>query len=63
MAVLVWTAIYPTITIFFALAGSLLEHIPVLPLRTLVSTMVVVPLMVYFIVPFLSKRFQRWLEH
>jgi len=62
MAVLVWTAIYPTITILFILFGDLFAQIKPLPLQTLVTTVIAVPLMVFFIMPFLQHVLTDWLN-
>ena len=53
---IVWIAIYPAITLLLFLFGEYLNHLPVL-LRTLVLTLVLVPLMVYFLIPFWTKVF------
>jgi antibiotic biosynthesis monooxygenase (ABM) superfamily enzyme len=60
-ALVVWLAIYPTITIIFATAGPYLLQIPLL-LRTLILTGVLVPFMVYLALPFLMKRLSGWLN-
>jgi antibiotic biosynthesis monooxygenase (ABM) superfamily enzyme len=61
MAILIWIAIYPTVTIIAILFGSLFEKIDLLPLRTLASTIIVVPIAVYAIVPALQKVLYNWL--
>lgn len=63
MAVLVWLAIYPTITILYAFFGRYFELITPMPLRTLATTAVLVPLMVFSIMPALQKLFQQWLNN
>ncbi|MBK6777863.1 MAG: hypothetical protein IPG74_19200 [Flavobacteriales bacterium] len=60
-AVLVWIAIYPSITILFLLFGEQLEQLPA-PLRTLVLTLILVPLLVFVLLPLLHKTFARWLR-
>jgi antibiotic biosynthesis monooxygenase (ABM) superfamily enzyme len=62
MAVLVWMAIYPTITSLYALWGNDFEKITPLPLRTFVTTAIVVPLMVFAIIPLLQKLLWSWLS-
>ena len=62
MAVLIWIAIYPTITLFFAFLGEYLVQINPLPLRTLVITVIVVPLMVFLIMPLLQKLMGKWVQ-
>jgi len=60
MAFVTWLAIYPTITVLLALAGPTLQEMP-LPLRTLLLTAVLVPLMNFVLVPALVKVFRPWL--
>jgi len=62
IALLTWIAIYPTITILLAVMNNILDKIDLMPIRTLILTLIVVPFMVYLIVPFLQKRFAKWLE-
>ncbi len=62
MAVLIWLAIYPLITLLFASFGKLLMTIEFLPLRTLLITVVVVPIMVFVLLPFLQKMLGNWLK-
>ena len=59
MAVIIWTAIYPTITTIFALFGKQLFQINPLPLRTHAITVVIVPLMVFVLPPTLQKLFRK----
>ncbi len=51
---IVWVAIYPTITIIQFLFGELLNELP-LVLRTLTLTGVLVPLMVFVLIPFWTR--------
>jgi len=60
-AVLIWLAIYPSITLFMLLFGDQLAQLPI-PLRTLVLTAVLVPLMVFVLLPRLQKLFASWLR-
>jgi antibiotic biosynthesis monooxygenase (ABM) superfamily enzyme len=60
MAVVIWLAIYPTINLIMWLLGDFLSTLP-LPLRTLVLTLILVPLMVYVLLPLVNKAFHRWL--
>lgn len=62
MAILIWLAIYPTITLLFLFFGKQFALIEPLPLRTFVITIVVVPLMVFLIIPFLQKLMAGWLK-
>jgi antibiotic biosynthesis monooxygenase (ABM) superfamily enzyme len=63
MAILVWTAIYPTITILLACLDDYFAKITPLPLRTAAITVIAVPLMVYSILPLLQKAAARWLHN
>ena len=60
MAVIVWLAIYPTITLLLALGGSAIAEWP-LPVRTLALTLIAVPLMVFVLLPRLQKLLSPWL--
>jgi len=62
MVLLTWVGIWPTITcvLWFALP-PLLARFP-LPVVTLIITALVVPLMGYVVMPFLTSRFRDWLH-
>jgi antibiotic biosynthesis monooxygenase (ABM) superfamily enzyme len=60
-AVVVWLAIYPLVTLFFGLFGNHLMAIHPLPIRTLVITLVLVPLMVFGLIPLLQRVLHKWL--
>jgi len=60
MAIIIWIAIYPTITTIFLLFGKYLKQLPP-PLTTLAVTLVAVPLMVFVLLPVLTKWFNKWL--
>ncbi|MCX6230383.1 MAG: hypothetical protein NTZ33_02455 [Bacteroidetes bacterium] len=60
MAIIVWMAIYPLITFIFLVFGKEILLIPP-PFRTLPLTLVVVPTMVFVLIPFLTKLFNKWL--
>lgn len=62
MAIVVWLAIYPLITLILVLFGKQLANIKPTYLRTLVLTAVLVPLMVYFVLPFVQKQLAGWLK-
>jgi antibiotic biosynthesis monooxygenase (ABM) superfamily enzyme len=62
MAILVWIAIYPTITLLFAFFGDHFSRITPLPLRTLVITVIVVPIMIFCVIPLLQKVMGNWLK-
>ena len=61
MAILIWIAIYPTVTLIAIFFGNQFEKIDPLPLRTLASTLIIVPIAVYVIVPALQKVLYNWL--
>ncbi|WP_298120796.1 hypothetical protein [Flavobacterium sp.] len=60
-AVMVWIAIYPTITLVSLLIGDYIKNLP-LPLKTLIMTGMLVPLMVFVLLPFLRKILGNWLN-
>jgi antibiotic biosynthesis monooxygenase (ABM) superfamily enzyme len=62
MAIIICLAIYPTITLLFLFAGKYFMLIDILPLRTLVITVIAVPLMVFVLIPTLQKVFKSWLS-
>jgi antibiotic biosynthesis monooxygenase (ABM) superfamily enzyme len=57
---LTWLAIYPLITVIFLLFGQQLSLLPI-PIRTLLLTLVLVYLMTYIVMPWLTKVFFTWL--
>lgn len=61
MAVLIWLAIYPSINVLFLLLGDWLVTLPLF-LRTLILTGILVPLMVFVLLPLLMKIFRAWLQ-
>ncbi|HRG01490.1 MAG TPA: hypothetical protein PKZ75_10260 [Bacteroidia bacterium] len=61
MAIIIWLAIYPLITSIFALLGKQLILIEPLPLRTLIITIIAVPIMVFILIPTLQKLLHNWL--
>jgi antibiotic biosynthesis monooxygenase (ABM) superfamily enzyme len=60
LAFLSWLVIYPLITSIFLLFNKPLMKLP-LPFRTLVLTIVLVGLMSYVIMPWLTKKLNKWL--
>lgn len=62
MAIVIWLAIYPLITTIFALLGKQLILIEPLPLRTLIITVIAVPIMVFVLIPTLQKLLHNWLK-
>ncbi|MDL5049873.1 hypothetical protein QQ054_28070 [Oscillatoria amoena NRMC-F 0135] len=61
MAILIWIAIYPIITLMFTFLGPVFMQINPLPLRTLLITVIAVPLMVFVAIPLLQKLMAKWL--
>jgi antibiotic biosynthesis monooxygenase (ABM) superfamily enzyme len=60
-AVMVWIAIYPSITLLQLLIGKQLMALPI-PLRSLILTLILVPLMVFVLLPILRKILGSWLN-
>jgi hypothetical protein len=60
-AVVIWIIIYPTINLILLLLGDSLNELT-LPFRTLIMTLILVPLMVYVLMPFANKLFNSWLN-
>ncbi len=62
MAVVIWLGIYPTITVVLATIGKFILplDIPIF-VKTLPITLIVVPLMVFLVLPFLHKVFGKWM--
>jgi antibiotic biosynthesis monooxygenase (ABM) superfamily enzyme len=61
MAVLIWLAIYPLITLIFATLGKQLILIEPLPVRTFIITIIAVPTMVFVLIPLLQRLLNNWL--
>ena len=60
-AVVVWLAIYPSLTLILWLVGPAIRDWPV-ALRTLGLTLVLVPLMVFLLIPGLQRLLRPWLR-
>ena len=60
-AVMVWLAIYPTITFVSYLIGDVIKEWP-LPFKTLLITGILVPTMVFVLLPILRKLLTNWLN-
>lgn len=60
-AIMVWLAIYPTITLVTFLIGDYIKQLP-LPLKTLLLTGILVPLMVFILLPLLRNLLGNWLN-
>jgi antibiotic biosynthesis monooxygenase (ABM) superfamily enzyme len=61
MTVVVWLAIYPAITFLLWLIGPQIASWP-LPLRTLLVTAVLVPVMVFVLLPVIQRLLAPWLR-
>lgn len=61
-AVVVWLAIFPSLTVLLWLVGPTIVHWP-LALRTFVLTAVLVPSMVFVMIPALQRLLAPWLGH
>ena len=60
-AIMVWLAIYPAITLLTYSIGDLIKNLP-LALKTLIMTGILVPLMVFVLLPLLRKVMGNWLN-
>jgi antibiotic biosynthesis monooxygenase (ABM) superfamily enzyme len=63
MVIVIWLAIYPLITTVFLLFGKYLMQIEFVPLRTLMMTIVLIPTMVYILMPFITKLLKNWIPN
>ena len=61
LAIMIWLAVFPTLTLLQLLLGDLLEGFP-LALRTLTLSTLVVPLVVYLILPRLQRVRVAWVS-
>lgn len=57
-SLIVWISIYPPLTIILAVFSEYLNAVPLI-FRTLILTIVLVPLMVYILIPFWTRMFNR----
>ncbi len=60
-AVIVWLTIYPAITLLTFLIGYYIKNLS-LPIKTLIMTGILVPLMVFVLLPLLRKIIGNWLN-
>jgi antibiotic biosynthesis monooxygenase (ABM) superfamily enzyme len=60
MAFLVWLGVFTLVTLFSYLVGPLIQGWPLMG-RILATTLFVVPTLTYFVLPFLTRLFSRWL--
>ena len=61
MAILTWLVVYPLVTGLLAVLEPFLSGVP-MPLRTLVLTAIMVPIMVYFAMPAATSKLSGWLN-
>ena len=61
MMIVVWLAIYPVLTLVLWLVGPTIRDWPV-ALRTLALTVLIVPLMVYVLIPGIQRLLAPWLR-
>jgi antibiotic biosynthesis monooxygenase (ABM) superfamily enzyme len=61
LALLVWFIMFPTITILSILLNQINANIPLI-LRTLIMSGILVPFMVFLVIPNLNKYFKNWLS-
>ncbi len=60
MALLVWMVIYPTIAIVSIAIGDWLSQLHML-VRAFVMSIILVPFMIFFAMPQITKIFNKWL--
>jgi len=60
-ALLVWLFIYPIITLLSIFLLPLMANFPA-PAKTLIMSLILVPLMAFGWIPFINKRFFNWLR-
>jgi hypothetical protein len=60
-AVTIWLGFFPVSLLAAVLLGPLLDGYPV-ALRTLISTLCLTPLMTYWVLPFVTRSLQWWLQ-
>jgi antibiotic biosynthesis monooxygenase (ABM) superfamily enzyme len=61
LVLLVWLGLYPLLTALTYIVTPLLGSAP-LPLRTLVMSLILVPIMVLVLIPTINKYFAKWLR-
>jgi antibiotic biosynthesis monooxygenase (ABM) superfamily enzyme len=61
LAVLVWIGLYPLLTALSYLTAPLLVDFPI-PVRTLVLSLILVPIMIFVLIPSINKYFAGWLR-
>ena len=61
LALLVWAVIFPLLTLLLIALSPLVGSAP-LPVRTGTATAILVPIVVIWIIPAITKRFSGWLS-
>lgn len=61
MAIVIWLALYPAVAVALSALRPLIGDLPA-PLQALVLTLIVIPLAVWILIPFVQGRLQSWLE-
>lgn len=61
MAIVTWFVVYPIITILLIGLEPLLREVAT-PIRTLVLSSIMVPIMVYLAMPFATSQLESWLR-
>jgi len=61
MALLTWAVVYPLITSLLAVLEPFLAGVP-MPIRSFVLTLIMVPTMVYLIMPAATSKLRAWLN-
>ncbi len=62
VALLIWIFIYPMVTVLSRFLFPLLDGFAA-PVKTLVMTAILVPIMAYWYIPFINKRFYKWFRN
>lgn len=62
MVIVIWLAIFPLANCIFYFFGDLLTSIHFLPLRTFIMTLILIPTMVYVLMPKITKILASWLK-
>ena len=60
-ALLIWCFIYPVITLLNYVFMPFMTDLAI-PLRTLVLSVILVPVMAYLYIPFINRKFFAWLR-
>jgi antibiotic biosynthesis monooxygenase (ABM) superfamily enzyme len=61
LAIVVWAAMYPTVTAIVFLVYPVDHQFP-LPVQTFIVSALTSPLLVFIWIPFLTRRFASWLR-